>query len=285
LFLKPFSRNLWFLVLGVCIYAGILFFLLEKQENEALQNRSFISSGAMCIWFSVGTIMGYGVDFHVRTVPGRVLTVGLYMISLVLLATYTASLASNLTISKSKDIISGIDDIKNGKIPFRCIGIHVGTSDEDYYLREISGGNRNYHPFKSRKDIYDGLLAGIIDASFTDIGMGEYITNNIYCNLTLIGANFDKGVFGIVIPKQWLYAQELDVNILSLRESGLLDNLKIKWFQTKNCPDSTEISNAMGIESIGGLFLTFGVISILSLLLLGWKKRYIFKNCFFLLEH
>jgi hypothetical protein len=33
---------------------------------------------------------------------------------------------------------------------------------------------------------------------------------------------------GIVIPKQWIDAQDLDVNMLSLIESGELDDLRTK---------------------------------------------------------
>nr|4IO2_A Chain A, Glutamate receptor 1 [Adineta vaga]4IO2_B Chain B, Glutamate receptor 1 [Adineta vaga]4IO3_A Chain A, AvGluR1 ligand binding domain [Adineta vaga]4IO3_B Chain B, AvGluR1 ligand binding domain [Adineta vaga]4IO4_A Chain A, AvGluR1 ligand binding domain [Adineta vaga]4IO4_B Chain B, AvGluR1 ligand binding domain [Adineta vaga]4IO5_A Chain A, AvGluR1 ligand binding domain [Adineta vaga]4IO5_B Chain B, AvGluR1 ligand binding domain [Adineta vaga]4IO6_A Chain A, AvGluR1 ligand bindin len=133
-------------------------------------------------------------------------------------------------------LIDGMDDLKNGKIPYNRIGIRIGTAGEDYYLREISGGSRNFYPLKSRQEMYDSLLAGIIDVSFMDIGTAEYVTNNIYCNLTLVGEDFDKSTFGIVTPKEWLYAKDLDVNILSLRETGILDNLKKKWFQTKACP-------------------------------------------------
>ncbi|CAF4395232.1 unnamed protein product, partial [Rotaria sordida] len=94
----------------------------------------------MSMWYSIGTIMGYGADFHVQTAAERLLTIGLYLLSLVLVATYTANLASDLTISKSKDSISGIDDIKNGKISFSRIGILIEASVEDYYLREVSEG-------------------------------------------------------------------------------------------------------------------------------------------------
>ncbi|CAF4716872.1 unnamed protein product, partial [Rotaria magnacalcarata] len=55
---------------------------------------------------------------------------------LMLVASYTANLASDLIISKSQGTISGIDDIKSGKIPFNRIGVRVGTASEDYYLRE-----------------------------------------------------------------------------------------------------------------------------------------------------
>ncbi|CAF3392553.1 unnamed protein product [Rotaria socialis] len=111
-----------------------------------------------------------------------------------------------------------------------------------------------------------------------DTGVSTYVTNNIYCNLTLVGADFDNGVFGIVTPKQWIYAQDLDINILSLKEIDELDTLKQKWFQVSNCPDLSEKSTPIGIEDTGGLFLIFEVISILSLLLFIWNKRYKLKG-------
>ncbi|CAF4169376.1 unnamed protein product [Rotaria magnacalcarata] len=277
-FLKPFSYELWLLVLGACVYAGLLICFIERQDNEMFQNRSVLSQITMSIWYSFGNIVGYGVDFHVNTAAGRLITAGLYMLSLILVATYTANLASDLTISKSKDSISGIHDIKNGKMPFNRIGIRMGTAGEDYYLREISFGSRSYYPLKSRQEMYDSLLAGIIDASFMDIGTAEYMTNNIYCNLTVIGEDFDKGGFGIVTPKEWLYAKDLDVNILLLRESGELDDLRQKWFQKRNCLNLDETSIAMQINSLGGLFLIFTIGTFLSLLLFLWSKRFIIKN-------
>ena len=117
--------------------------LVERHNNEALRDRSTVSMGAMSIWYSPGNIMGYGADFHVTTISGRILTLALYVLSLVLVATYTANLASNLTLSKTKYIISSLDDIKQGKIPLSRIGVRVGTSSEDFFLREISQGSRN----------------------------------------------------------------------------------------------------------------------------------------------
>ncbi|CAF4369197.1 unnamed protein product, partial [Rotaria sordida] len=152
------------------------------------------------------------------------------------------------------------------------------SASEEYSLREISGGNRNYYPLKSRQELYESLLNDIIDASFLDTGVGEYITNTIYCNLTLVGTDFDKGAFGVVFPKQWIYGQEFDVSILSLRESGVLDDLKRKWFQTSSCPDLSVTSTSAAIETMSGLFLTFAMISILSLLLFAWKRRFIIRN-------
>ncbi|CAF1273260.1 unnamed protein product [Rotaria sordida] len=280
-FLKPFSNNLWLLFFGTLIYAGILIYIMERKDNEVLQNRSILNQIFMSIWYSFGNVVGYGVDFHIATSAGRLLTVGLYILGLILVASYTANLASDLTIAKTNNIISGIDDIKSGKIPFNRIGIFAGSSIEDFYLREISNGVRNFLPLYSYDEIDRSLLAGIIDASFQDSGLAIYATNNIYCNLTLVGNDFDKSAYGIVMPQRWLYAQDLDVNILQLKEDGSLENLRQTWFAMRQCPDSSGISTEIGIEATSGLFLIFAVISILSLILFAWKKRQNIKICLF----
>ncbi|CAF3866145.1 unnamed protein product [Adineta steineri] len=277
-YLKPFSFKLWITILGATIYAGILVYILEGRQNEALQDRSIVSLIGMSMWFSSSTIMGKSADFQTTTAPGRILTASLYILSLILVAAYTANLASDLTLLKSASSISGIDDIKNGKVSYSRIGIRVGSSIEDYYLREVSSGSRNYYPITSKTNVYDALLNGIIDATITDAGTAEYIVNNIYCNLTVVGSDFDQSAYGIVFQKNWLYEQDLDVAILSLREAGLFDNLTTKWFETNICSHSSDTSSAMSIESMAGLFLTCGVISILAILFFIWKRRYLVKN-------
>ncbi|CAF1331286.1 unnamed protein product [Rotaria sordida] len=228
----------------------------------------------MSMWYSIGTIMGYGADFHVQTAAERLLTIGLYLLSLVLVATYTANLASDLTISKSKDSISGIDDIKNGKISFSRIGILIEASVEDYYLREVSEGVRNYYPLKTQNELFNSLLNNLVDASILDTSAIEYYTNNIYCNLTFVEKDFAPSSYGIAYPKQWLYGEDLDVIILSLRESGVLDDLKEKWFDKNVCQHSSSsyVSTSIKLEEMSGLFVTFGLISILSLVLFTSKK-------------
>jgi ABC-type amino acid transport substrate-binding protein/ABC-type branched-subunit amino acid transport system substrate-binding protein len=278
-FLKPFTWNLWLLILVANIYAALLLFLYEREENDALRDKSITSSVAMSGWFSVGTLMGYGVDFKVRTAAGRLLTTGLYILSLILVATYTANLASNLTLLKPKNIISEIEDIKNGQIPFNRIGIRINTAAEDYYLREISHGIRNFYPLQSRQETIDSLLNGTIDVTFMDSAAAESLTGSFYCNLTLVGAPFDFGSFGIVTPKQWIYGEELDVSILSLQESGAFDDLKRKWFPTNSCFDSFDTTMSMGVDTLCGLLLVFAVISVLSWFLFAWQKRYVIKKC------
>ncbi|CAF3954175.1 unnamed protein product, partial [Rotaria sp. Silwood1] len=281
-FLKPFSVKLWILILATCISSGILMCIIERKDNENLTDRSVSSQLTLSIWYSFANMVGYGADFAASNAAGRLLTSGLYILSLIIVASYTANLASNLTLAKSRFVISDINDLKSGKIPSSRIGVRVGTVGEAYYLSHISGGNKNFYPLTTRQNLYDSLLAGIIDVSFIDEGIGIYVINNVYCNLTLVGAGFDTGVFGIVTPKQWLYAQDLDVTLLSLKETGYIDDLIQKWFAVRNCPASeTTTSHAMDIEPVSGIFIIYAVICILSIVLFLWIKRRSIKNVLF----
>lgn len=82
--------------------------------------------------------------------------------------------------------------------------------------------------------------------------------------------------------KQWLYAQELDIAILSLREAGVFDALKRKWFSARTCPELSvrDTSISIKIEAVAGLFLTFAVISILAVTVFLWLKRRAIKDYF-----
>ncbi|CAF3942297.1 unnamed protein product, partial [Adineta steineri] len=132
--------------------------------------------------------------------------------------------------------------------------------------QEISNGIRNFYPLRTEGAIFTSLLSKVIDAAIMDEGVLEYETSSNYCNLTLVGTGFDPSAFGIVFQKNWVYEQVLDVNILSLRESGTINNLKSKWFQSNTCSQSLDTSTGSSIEVMGGLFVTFLVMCGLSLI-------------------
>ena len=121
--------------------------------------------------------------------------------------------------------------------------MRVNRTTEAFYLREISGGIRNYHPLHSREELIDRLLSGDSDASFIDSGIGEYLANNIYCHRTLVGSGFDVSTFGIVFPKHWLYIEEFERNLLAPRQLDYLNTFENRWFESNVCQDSVETPN------------------------------------------
>ncbi|CAF3231805.1 unnamed protein product [Rotaria sp. Silwood2] len=74
--------------------------IIERKDNKDLQNRSIVSQLTMSIWYCFENFVEYGVHFDVSTAAGHILTVGLYILSLILVASHIANLASDLIIAK-----------------------------------------------------------------------------------------------------------------------------------------------------------------------------------------
>ncbi|CAF1053639.1 unnamed protein product [Adineta ricciae] len=198
---------------------------------------------------------------------GCLLTCFLQMLSIISFACFAARLIVELTAPKSEVLISGIDDIKKGKISSNRVGIIANSSIEDYYLREISGGNHNFYPLQSKDDMYNKLLNNTIDAAIMDSGVLEYSTNTLYRNLTLAGPAFDHSAFGIVYPKGWLYEQDLSVTLASLKKSDIIDGLKNKWFVTNYPSNSYDRNAKLWINSVIITILMAGPTMIFSSLI------------------
>jgi hypothetical protein len=78
--------------------------------------------------------------------------------------------------------------------------------------------------------------------------------------LALVGVGFAKSSFGIAMKKNWEYNADFDMNILSLRESGLIENLEKKWCLERICNSNVDHkweSDGIPLSSMIGLFLTF----------------------------
>ncbi|CAF1537198.1 unnamed protein product [Rotaria sp. Silwood1] len=146
------------------------------------------------------------------------ISVALLALSCILMAIYTADLASFLTVRRTNPPISGIDDIKNGRLPFHRVGIVKNTSIIDYYIQNVSDV---YYRLENPQDIYLALIENRIDAALFEGAALQYVIDRNYCGrLSLVGVGFAKSWFGIAMKKDWEYKADFDMNILSVREEA-----------------------------------------------------------------
>ncbi|CAF1071182.1 unnamed protein product [Didymodactylos carnosus] len=281
-YLDPFSLPLWLTTLGCIIFGAILTWMFEHKENNDLKIRSLPSGTILSMWYSLANIFGFGAEFGATTAAGRLLTLGLRILSLILMATYTAQLTSFLTVKSAKSTITGINDIINNKIPYSRIGVVSGTSGEEYFLKAISLGRTDYYHLPTTQDIFTKLLDNTIDVAVASGASAVYAIDNIYCKLTLAGDPFYATSIAIDLPKLWPYKQALNVELLTIKESGLLEGIMGKYFNTLTCGSSSDAatgSSSMTVESLAGLFLTFACICVLAILLHFWfrAKIHVFK--------
>jgi ionotropic glutamate receptor len=286
---NPFTWDVWVTIFAVIIYSSFIIYLFERQNIEIENGESGIKSIFMGTCQILGSVIIMTGNIPLTTNASRLTVLGLYGLFIILGATYTANLSSFLTLNRVQPAISGIDDIKNGRLPFSRIGIVTNSAASDYYMQNISS---MYHPLFTAEEIYSRLLDYTIDASIWDSYILEYAVSNYYCaNLSVVGVGFLKSSYGIVLPKDWPYKKDLDVHIMAMRESERLESLENRWLGHGTCSSSSsssgKIDQANGsnnekfpLDVMGGLFLTFLILTGIAFILHLWRCRVAINNIF-----
>ncbi|CAF4871283.1 unnamed protein product [Rotaria sp. Silwood1] len=268
---NPFTWDVWAAIFAVMIYSSIIIYVFERHNRDTENNQSKLKAILIGICNGLTSILIMNGELRLTTSSSRLTILGLYALGIILVATYTANLSSFLTLNRGQPFISGIDDIKNGLLPFSRIGIVTNSSISDYYIRNIS---TKYYALSKVEEIYTRLLDYTIDASICDSSLIEYAVNNYYCDeLTVTGVGFVKSSFAVVLPKNWLYKTDLDVHILALRESQKLESIENVWMSHQTCSaslsssssnfnqDDNSKSETFSLNVLGGLFLIFLIIT------------------------
>lgn len=265
-FLKPFSWLLWLLILATIPYVSIILWFCERNNNMSKKKLSVGSS----IGYVICVLVGRTHPYIAKTKPGRYITYSLYILQIILIAVYTAGILSSLIVQRSEPTISGIDDIKNGKVPPNRVGILVGSTMERYYLNSVSHGEKNYYPIQTINELYTSVINDIVDLTMWSTLSTEYHVNNIYCDLMTVGVEFGESLYQMPVKKDWLYTPDLNSNIFTLIESEELDRISKKWFEKSICPkvdlSNTKIKN-ITIKTMSGLFILFFIISTICILI------------------
>jgi ionotropic glutamate receptor len=283
---NPFTWDVWAVIFAVIIFSSCIIYFFERENIETENGESGIRSIFIGICKIFGSVIIMTDNITLRKNASRVIVLGLYGLYIILVATYTANLSSFLTLNRVQPSISGIDDIKNGRLAFSRIGIVTNSAVSDYYLQNISS---MYYPLSSAEEIYSRLLDYTIDASIWDSYILEYAVSNYYCDkLSVVGVGFLKSSYGIVLAKNWPYKKDFDVHIMAIRESETLEDLENRWLGHQKCSSSSSSGkpNPAGdpnnktfpLDSMGGLFLIFLILSVIAFILYLWDCRVAINN-------
>jgi ABC-type amino acid transport substrate-binding protein/ABC-type branched-subunit amino acid transport system substrate-binding protein len=278
-FLAPFTMELWVTYALVAVACGVLFFLFEADSNTELielgNNHSWKMLG-VSIWHSaLGFLMR---DFVTPvTAAGRLITVGLVISSTVVVSTYTASVATALTAQALSTSIKGMQDIISGKISPARVGVMPNSAHSDWFTREVSP---IFTPIETLTIGLELLSASQLDAVFADGSSLTYLINSNFCDLEVLPDAVATSDFGFVLHKDWIHTNDFNVALLNLRESGYLAELNAKYFGASICAaEASAISgfSQMGMQGMGGVFLTLLFFVIIAVLVYLAKHMIIWK--------
>ncbi|PIA30587.1 hypothetical protein AQUCO_05500120v1 [Aquilegia coerulea] len=259
LFLEPFSKVMWSLTVAITIYNGVLVSLMERKNRPEFTDSASNNIGA-AIWSAFATLFSLQGE-RLHTNFSRMTMVVWLFVAIVIIQSYTANLASILTIPHipQKDITVEYLMTSNAKVG--CDGRSFVVN----YLQILGFKKENIVKYYSKSKYPPALRKGEISAAFLEVPYIRLLMAKYCKDFYVVGETFKVGGFGFVFPKGSPMVPDITQAVLEVQESGKLRDLEIALLKSSNCSDSDSDSNpySLGFNSFWGLFLiSFGTTTI-----------------------
>lgn len=274
-FLQPFELSLWLTILATVAIVGAIFNVVERGHNENIKKNSTLVHG-----LATGTIVmmvamiGGDAGMPPTTVAGRILVMGTSFLSLIIMATYTAQVASTFTVRVQSSLVSGFDDLRRGNIAASRIGAVAGGSTMDAFLSQAG-----FAPvvFPDLESLLQALSTGAVDAGVHLSVSLEYALATTHCDLQMVGQQFGQNDYAFAFSSTFprYHVDAVTQQLLSIRKSGQFVQLYQTYIVDQCAATDTggDVTAPLGLESVAGLWVILAIVTGVALLQVAWQKR------------
>ncbi|BFG14677.1 hypothetical protein CerSpe_009510 [Prunus speciosa] len=273
IFLKPLSWDLWLTSAGAFIFTGIVVWILEHRINTEFGDGSRKQQLATTLWFSFSTL----VFAHKEKVQSNwtrfVLIIWIFVV-LILTQSYTASLASLLTVDKLQPAIVDVNALRQTG---DYVGYHKDSFVKDLLISQFKFEKKKLKAYSSSEEFHQALSNGSknggVDAIFDESPYIKVFLAKYCSKYIVVGPTYRTDGFGFAFPRGSPLVAHISRAILNVTQNyGIMEPMQHKYFpyETKcQDPSSTfSLDNpSLNVYSFGGLFIITGVISISSCLI------------------
>ncbi|XP_062001244.1 glutamate receptor 2.1-like [Rosa rugosa] len=274
-FLKPLTWDLWLTISCFFVLIAFVVWVLEHQINKDFRG-SPSHQVSTSVWFSFSTMVFSHREKVVSNLTRFVMIIWIFVL-LILTQSYTASLASLITVERLQPTVTTINDLlrKGDSVGYINTSYMYGLLKQagfpdsklmSFTTMDIMDGDR-IDGALSKGTAKGGIAAVIHEAPYVKLFVANYCSK-----YTMIGPVFKADGFGFVFPKRSSLVADFSQAILNVTEGVKILNIESKWFKKdeRNCQDSSgpkiSSSSILRLESFWVLFLITGVAAILSLI-------------------
>ncbi|PQM35373.1 glutamate receptor 2.8-like [Prunus yedoensis var. nudiflora] len=273
-FLKPLTWDLWLTTFCFFIFIGFVVWVLEHRINEDFRGPPSHQVGTS-FWFSFSTMVFSHRERVVSNLARFLMIIWVFVV-LVLTQSYTANLASLLTVEQLQPTVTDIKDLLRN-------GDNVGYIENTYVceiLKQLGFDNSKLKPIKTMEECDEALSKGSAKG-----GIAAVVDE--IPNMKLFVAKYCSKYTMIGFSETFPLVPDLSRAVLNVTEGEKIMNIENKWFsQESKCEDKSTAprvsSNSLGLESFWGLFLIAGMASILALIIFLasflYKHRHVLKQ-------
>ncbi|KAF3442449.1 hypothetical protein FNV43_RR16365 [Rhamnella rubrinervis] len=286
LFMKPFTKSMWVLIALVNVYNGFVVWFIERNHCPELKG-SVLNQIGILLWLAFSTLFSLHGDKLHSNLSRMAMVVWLFM-ALVITQTYTANLASMLTLQRLEPTFSDIGVLRSSsaKIGY-CRGSFVQR-----YLNEVLRFNlNNIKNFSSPDDYAKALRNKEIAAAFLEVPMAKLFLAKYCKGFIRVGPTYKVGGFGYVFPKGSPMLASVNEALLKVFESGKLRELEQGMLASEKCEGmedgDDETTQSLSPNSFFVPFIITGATSTIALvfyLCRVYKSMFGHKNLIWRLE-
>ncbi|KAI3689372.1 hypothetical protein L2E82_47327 [Cichorium intybus] len=270
IFMRPLEKKLWLTIGGFFIYIGFVVWVLEHRVNKEFRGPPHQQLG-MIFWFSFSTLVFAHKEKTISNLSRFVVIMWIFVV-LVLTSSYTASLASMLTVQKLRPTLTNISQLK-------ARGDYVGYQDGSFVggmLKAMGFPDDKLKKYTNTTEFANALLNGTtkngVSAIVDEVPYLKMLQANKSRKYAMVGPTYKTAGFGFAFPKGSPLVTDFSTAILKVIE-GQMSNISDKWFRDeadypgKN--EDVEHFDKLTLESFKGLFFVAGLSST-SALIVFW---------------
>ncbi|XP_076451148.1 glutamate receptor ionotropic, kainate 3-like [Babylonia areolata] len=286
-FLDPFKTDLWMMILAFIAVAAIALFLISRYDptQQTLEQRFDLKESA---WYALNILLQGTTDYSPQTTSMRAIIAFFWFSVIILEAAYTANLAAYLTLQQMDSRVKTVDDlarqnsIKYGVANNSHLMNFFQSQDEDPFERmwAFMKINEETSLLEDKQEIVERVMTGRF-AFIADGVTNEYYATQ-YCGIEAIDQNFGAKDFSLGFPPGAPYRDDVNRALLELKENGVLDDLRQKWWmEGQNCSEdddtrsvSDQTTAELEIANMVGVFIVLAAFVLLAVLVDIAKRVY-----------
>ncbi|KAL7641278.1 UNVERIFIED_CONTAM: hypothetical protein RMT77_008416 [Armadillidium vulgare] len=266
LFLQTFSWEVWLCVVAIWIVCSTCLAYVTRSESP--------KSSCDYVFFLFGAVTMQGCERVPKRMQGRLIFLSYWMMCVVLYASFTALLTTQLTTANHKPLATLKEALDHGY----HISVAKGTmqhesivkSEHEEFRRVISIMNEN-------PELLAPTIAEGIERTYNRKTLFLYDSSVLRfktfenCSFTILKPSFFSGYLHLAYRKNFPYREILDNRILRLMSTGILQKLSNKWLYRDNAGCEARAEDKSPSLSLNKTLFAFVLIiggMILSLLIL-----------------
>ena len=208
------------------LFMAHVVWLLERDNGQGMP-RQYIPGIWDAMWWSLATIANYqyGDGQKPQSFARRIIAMGWIVLSIILIAQFTASITASLTVERLSGNIQGPQDL-----PGKRIATVSGTTSARYLESE----GLSYVGVSKIDEAYALLGQEEVQAVVYDAPvLMYYALQQGRGKIDIAGSIFEDDTYGIALPTDSALREPINNSLLRLRQNGTYDAIYAKWFQSE----------------------------------------------------